>query len=350
MLHALDTDTRHPAPDTRHQHMLHIHNGDSSANVAKQSSLPGEHFAWREALIEGPTPSGLDVTEWRKRRAHHLSEAYGVDPKLCERELSAQEQKLETFPKHDEVILWFEHDLFCQVHLIYLLNWFGRHQLGKTRLSLICIDEFPGKEDFRGLGELSVEQLTSLFPSRNQVTKQQVNLASAAWRAYCSKDPTDIQTLLENDISALPFLKAALKAHLRRFPSTTNGLGQIENRALQLIHSGSKRFDDLFFRFSKAEPVYGLGDSQFLLALRRLSEAGQPLLEKETGSNGGPELTEGVSHEARFRITDLGVAVLKGDADFVLLNGIDLWLGGVYLSSERNLWRWDDDLEKLVLT
>ena len=94
--------------------MLHIHNGDSSANIAKQSSLPGEHFAWREALIEGPTPAGLEGEEWRRVRARHLSEAYGVDFQECERGLLAQENKLAAFSDHDEVVLWFEHDLFCQ--------------------------------------------------------------------------------------------------------------------------------------------------------------------------------------------------------------------------------------------
>src|SRR5258705_2830960 len=130
--------------------MLHIHNGDSSAGTAKQSSLPGEHVAWRESLITGPTPGGLSRSEWRSMRASHLSEAYGVDKQECEQELLRQEEALATFSDHDEVVLWFEHDLFCQLHLIYLLDWFSQRALGKTKLSLICIGEFPGKENFRG--------------------------------------------------------------------------------------------------------------------------------------------------------------------------------------------------------
>lgn len=334
--------------------MLHLYNGDVTAEIAKQSSLQGEHFAWREALIEGPTPTGLNGSEWRRLRARHLSEAYGVDLEECEQELLAQEKKLATFGEQDEVVLWFEHDLFCQSLLLYLLDWFARQDLGKTRLSLVCISEFSGKQNFRGLGELTPNELASLFTERRQLTRQQLDLAAVAWRAYCSKDPTDIQSFLDSDTSALPYLNAAFKAHLRRFPSTKNGLGRIENRGLQMIQSGLNRFTDLFPRFGAAEPVYGLGDTQFWLALRRMSEAGQPLLTTENGlengSNGGQELTDAVPHQASFLLTDLGVAVLKGDADFVLLNGIDLWLGGVYLSGERNLWRWDEASETLVLT
>jgi hypothetical protein len=321
--------------------MLHIHNGDSSANTAKQSSLPGEHFAWRESLITGPTPSGLSGSEWRSVRARHLSEAYGVNLQECEQGLLDQEKKLLSFDEHEEVVLWFEHDLFCQASLLYLLNWFAHQDTASTRLSLICIGEFPGKENFRGLGELNAEQLASLFPNRQQVTSPQLKLAELAWQAYCSPHPADIEKLLQTDVSLLPFLGQALRAHLRRFPSTKNGLGSIENRGLELIHGGSKTFIDVFPRFGDAEPLYGLGDAQFWLALHRMSDGKQPLLRIENGKNGGGQLTPDIVRTAKFEITDPGKSVLRGEADFVNLNGIDLWLGGVHLS-QNNLWRWDE--------
>lgn len=328
--------------------MLHIHNGDCSANKAKQTKLPGEHFAWREALIEGPTPAGLSEAEWRSTRARHLSEAYGVDFQQCEAELLAQQQKLATCAKHDEVVLWFEHDLFCQTNLLFLLDWFGCHSLGDTKLSLICIGAFAGIEKFRGLGELNPSQLASLFPERQEITMTQLSLATSAWRAYCSRDPTDIEKLLDADTSAMPFLKAAFKAHLRRFPSTKNGLGRIENGGLQLVDSGRKSFAEMFPRFQETEPVYGLGDAQFWLALRRLSDAGQPLLTVKRSQNGQEHFPSDDHSTTNFDITELGKAVLRGEGDNVLLNGIDRWLGGVYLSGEQNLWRWDDEQQKLV--
>lgn len=326
--------------------MLHIHNGDSSANIAKESSLPGEHFAWRESLITGPTPAGVAGNEWRSVRAQHLSEAYGVDLQECERGLLDQEKKLSSFAEHEEVVLWFEHDLFCQTNLLYLLNWFAQEDTGSTKLSLICIGAFPGKENFRGLGELNAEQMASLFPGRQQVTSAQLRLAELAWQAYCSPHPGEIEKVVQTD-STLPFLGPALRVHLRRFPSTKNGLGSIENKGLELIHGGSKTFMDLFPRFGDAEPVYGLGDAQLWLALQRLSGGRQPLLRIENGNSGGPELTPEIVHNAKFELTEPGKAVLGGDADFVELNGIDLWLGGVHLSP-NNLWRWDESSGKIM--
>jgi hypothetical protein len=330
--------------------MLHLHNGDATADTAKESSLPGEHLAWRESLITGPAPAGLSESEWRSVRARHLSAAYGKDLQECERGLLGQEEALACFSEHDEVVLWFEHDLFCQLHLVYLLNWFARHELGKTTLSLICIGEFPGKENFRGLGELNADELASLFPRRRVVTKAQMELAASAWRAYCSPDPTAIEKLLQTDTSPLPFLQDALKAHLKRFPSLKNGLGRIENRALELVRDGATSFIEVFPKFSEAESVYGFGDAQVWLALQRMSAARQPLLtiaglpvgEDQQALN--PEFVR----NAKLQLTELGEPVLKGEADFVALNGIDLWLGGVHLQDGKNLWRWDEESGKLV--
>lgn len=326
--------------------MLHIHNGDCSANIAKESSIPGEHFAFRESLITGPTPAAVSDHEWRSIRAQHLSEGYAVDLQECTVGLLDQEQKLDSAAEHDEVVLWFEHDLFCQTNLLYLLNWFAQRDLGNTKLNLICIGEFPGKQNFRGLGELNAAEMATLFPSRQQVTSAQLKLAGLAWRAYCSPDPTEIGKVVDSDTSLLLFLGPALGAHLRRFPSTLNGLGCIEAKALELINDGAKTFIELFPLFGAAEPVYGLGDAQLWLVLQQLGVGSQPLLTIENGHDAG-QLTPDIARKARIEITESGKSVLRGEADQVELNGIDHWLGGVHLAP-TNLWRWDDELEALV--
>lgn len=327
--------------------MLHIHNGDSSALTLKKSDLPGEHFAFREALIDGPTPFHVAGEEWRKLRAHHLADFYDIEVDKTETELFTQEQKLSSFSEHDEVVLWFEHDLFCQTNLVYLLNWFADRNLGSTKLSLICIGEFPGLPNFRGLGELQVEQMASLFDIRHEVSAHETKLATAAWRAYCSPHPTAIEKLLASDTSAMPFLKPALQLHLERFPFVRNGLGRIQNRGLELIHAGSQRFFDLFSRFAQAEPVFGLGDAQFWIALRRMSNARHPLLRVRNGDWADHKLTLEKIQQSAFEVTETGEAVLKGEADFVDLNGLDQWLGGVHLLGSRDVWRWDERNRRL---
>lgn len=218
-------------------------------------------------------------------------------------------------------------------------------------MSLICIGEFSGKENFRGLGELNAEQLASLFPQRRRVTSEQLSLAKLAWGAYCSPNPTDIEKVLRGNTSSLPFLGAALRAQLQRFPAIRNGLGRIENRAIELIQDGSKNFIELFPKFAEAEPVYGLGDAQFWLTLKRLSTARQPLLTidgQKSGEQVKQPLTPEVARKATYKMTELGEFVRRGEADFVALNGIDLWLGGVHLHDRKDFWRWNEPSGTLV--
>lgn len=321
--------------------MLHIHNGDSTANILKESGFPGEHSAFREVLMEGPTPSGLSPDEWRRVRTRFLAEAYELRLENCEKDLREQEAGLRRFSEHDETILWFEHDLFCQINLIYLLDWFSKQSMGNTRLSLICIGEFPGKEDFRGLGELTGEQLASLFENRHEVTEPELSLAVRVWAAYCSADPGEIARLLGEDTSAMPFLRHALRLHLMRFPSVKNGLGRVENTALEMISGGAIEFKSLFSRFGEAEPVYGMADSQFWCALKRLGRARDPLITIGPGDN-DLVLKSNRYYDASFELTETGNAVLAGERDFIDVNGVDLWLGGVRLV-DGVVWRWNEE-------
>ncbi len=323
--------------------MLHVHNGDCSANVLKRSGLPGEHLVWREALIAGPTPGAVSADEWREFRARHLADAYGGDFEECKRALAGQEESLSRFGEHEEVVLWFEHDLFCQTLLVYLLDWFSRRELGETRLSLVCVGEFPGVSDFRGLGQLTPAQMASLFESRREVSEAELSLGAEAWRAYSSPDPRAIEELLGGDTSVLPYLREAMLRHLARFPSTRNGLGRVENLALELIQSGHGEFPALFQKFGRAEAAYGLGDAQFWNDLRRLAEAGRPLLVVDAPAAGDAREFA----DKTFKLTAFGEDVRTGRDDFVKANGIDAWLGGVHLSAGRELWRWNEQEQKL---
>ncbi|MEP6705889.1 MAG: RNA polymerase subunit sigma-24 [Pyrinomonadaceae bacterium] len=326
--------------------MLHIHNGDCSANTAKKSNIPGEHLAWREALICGPVIKGLTEAEWRTLRARHLAEAYGLKFDDCEKNLREQQETLSRCSDHEEVVLWFDHDLFCQLHLIYLLDWFARQELGTARLSLICVGSFPGIDDFQGLGQLNSEQMASLLPERQQVTAAELKLAAKAWAAFSSTNPREIAALLADDSSALPFLQPALRKHLERFPSAQNGLGLIENKALELIAHGASQFEPLFQEFGKAEPTYGLGDAQFWLMLRQVADAAQPLLRISNG-DGLMRSSSSDFIKTSFALTKTGQSVSRGDDDFIALNGIDTWLGGVHLQG-KEVWRWDEKQEELI--
>ena len=328
--------------------MLHIYNGDSTADTARAADIPGDHLPWREALVCGPAPADLAETEFIQLRARHLATAYNAPVEKCRAELVAMHDALGTFSEHDEVVLWFEHDLFCQVQLIYLLNWFAGRGMGQTKLSLVCVDQFPGVYPFHGLGQLNQEQLQSLFPGRSEIAASQLELAVKAWEAYSASDARALISLLRSDMSALPFLKDALQKHLERFPSTRNGLGRVENAALALVPAGYSQFRSLFPAFARRESAYGFGDAQVYLAMETMMAARKPLLIQHNRNHWAKDCAQMLL--ASFDLTEDGKAVLSGAEDFVATNGIDTWLGGIHLSGKEAAWRWDEDAQQLLVS
>jgi len=325
--------------------MLHILNGDATANILKKTDLPGQFLPWREALVAGPTPGGLSFDDWINLRANHLAMDYEQTVDECKAALLNLEEVLRTFSKHEEVVLWFEHDLFCQINLIYLLNFFSQQKQNQTGLSLICIDDFPGIENFKGLGQLSPSQLASLFERRQNITQNMLELGQGAWAAYCSPNPTAIETFLQKDCSELFFLKEALLAHLVRFPALKNGLGHVEKVALDLINGGIDEFKPLFPMFGELEPVYGFGDAQFWNHLKCLSKLKAPLVTISGVNKINRALSNDEFTYTFFKVTEKGNAILNGEEE---LQEIDSWLGGVHLNGQIDLWRWDEQNQRLV--
>jgi hypothetical protein len=289
--------------------------------------------------MAGPTPQGLTPANWRSVRACFLAADNGLDEEQCSKDLADQDEALSRFREHEEVVLWFEHDLFCQVNLIYLLAWFHEQPLGGVKLSLVCFNEF--------LGPMSPEQMAPLFDKRHEVTAAEFHLAAAAWRAYCSPDPEDIERLLGKDTSALPYLRDAMFRHLARFPSVRNGLGRIENLALQLIADGRATFKSLFPAFWKADPDYGMGDAGLWGEMKRLERVKEPLITISGLDDWGQDYKSNGFLNASFALTETGREVLAGKSDFIEVNSIDLWLGGAHMTA-GNIWRWDEHNRKLI--
>lgn len=332
------------------ERMLHITNGDSAASGLRQSGLGGEVFAWRDILHEGPVPAGLSLSDLSEVRARFLAGAgLGVSYDGVLADFRARDSALARFAEHDEVVLWFEHDLYDQLQLLQLLDWFATQNMGATRLSLICIGSFPGRPNFHGLGELIPAELGTLFPTRRSVTSAELALGRVAWQAFRSPNPTALEDLLAADTTALPFLRAALARHLEEFPAVANGLSRTERQLLDVIATGSETPRAIFRASQAQEDAPFMGDTPLYTYLGRLNAGPQPLVALV---GGGRFLLphESASPEQfaaqRLAPTDAGRAVLAGRADQLALNGIDRWLGGVHLKTPGPIWRWD---QRLVL-
>ncbi len=329
--------------------MLHLTNGRSTGNTLMRTRLGGAVLCWDDVLHEGPVPAHLPLEELSRVRAAFIAESMNLDARQVASDFVTRDVTLKESLQQDEIVLWFEHDLYDQLQLIQVLDWYAQVDLGQVKLSLICIDRFPGVPRFMGLGQLTAEQLATLFPQRRSVTQAQLTLARAAWHAYREPDPSALQDLLERPSDALPFLQAALKRHLEQFPSRENGLSRTEAQLLQAVAQGTQHPVELFLDQQNSEEVPFMGDSTFWTYLAGLTEGPSPLL--ETAQNGGFHMPWQSENQQAFReqtlqLTTQGELVLQARADRIALNGINRWLGGVHLESDS--WRWNRATQRLT--
>ncbi|MSP78264.1 MAG: DUF1835 domain-containing protein [Dehalococcoidia bacterium] len=323
--------------------MLHITGGDAAADLIHKASLPGEVLPWRDVLHEGPVSRHASSAEFNEIRSRYIA-AQGWD--TYENVLAGfrvRDAVLARFQEHDEVVLWFEHCLYDQLQLIQILDWFAQQELAATQLTLICIGSFPNMPHFKGLGELSTEQIVGLFPRRQGVTSAEFRVAQHAWRAFCSPDPSEIEVLLALDTSALRFLYNALLRHLQQFPSVRDGLGRTEQQILKAVAAGKQRPPDIFKMDQAAEEHPFMGDAIVWSYIKGLASASKPLVRRV---GGGPFILpqdgkRGLFSKQILALTKAGSEAYSGRADWVHLNGIDRWLGGVHLQGAEAAWRWD---------
>ncbi len=320
--------------------MLHIADGESVAGTLRESGIPGDVKVYGDLMYEGPTPAGLDEETWRETRARFIA---GITRRALEEArqyLKECDNALTAFHQHDEVVIWLDHTLSNQLILIRVLDWFSRQDLHRTKVSLICIGQYPGMDHFVGLGQLQANQLASLADTRLPVDEAQYRIAQAAWRAFTALDPTEIERFIQSDTSALPFLARRLRRHLEQFPSVENGLSRTERQALSVLRDhGSLPGLRLFFAVQHMENPIFMGDGSFYRMMADLSESRHPLV----------EISDVPQHGlGDVRITETGGKVLEGRADHVNLNGIDRWLGGVHLKGDNAAWRWDRASERIV--
>ncbi|OMD82530.1 RNA polymerase subunit sigma [Paenibacillus odorifer] len=322
--------------------VLHIVNGDVVGEKLRQGIVKGDVLVWREVYSHGPV--FLDPADGDNRavRAQYLEQTMGIPQREFIANSERQEKILADFHKYEEVVLWFEHDLFDQTMLSYLLHWFSKQKMLTTKLSLLCIGEYPGIKLFRGLGQLSIEQMETLSGTWKLIGAKELEAGQALWEAYVSPNPELLQQRLTTDTSALPFAHDAFRAHLSRFPSTTNGLGIVEQITLEMIHEGIKSPYELFKNVGDKLHILGMGDLQYWHILRKMVQGTYPLLQTH-GCNEFPVYNDSVMQfkDCELVLTELGKSVIAGNEDWVQKNGSDEWFGGVHLQGLTPRWRWN---------
>lgn len=242
---------------------LHITNGDAFTERLKKLNLKGDIITWREMLCEGKTETNVGSESFWKTRFDFLHKHYNVSKSWFVEKTLKEYRSLCNHRQQDQIILWFEYDLFCQINMLAVLSWLKTHRR-HAEISLIC----SGKEDdspkLYGLGELSDEQLLSLYEKRNELSQDDIEYADYVWQLYCSDNPIRLENLTDFENYQFHYLSDALKTHLKRFPTIKNGLNDIENRILETtLLNKPKSKKALLKSVMENQGRYGFGDTQY---------------------------------------------------------------------------------------
>lgn len=315
--------------------VLNITNGDCTVEIMKKAGIPGIFLPWRDVLHDGPVPKGLSLEELSQVRAKFIiSRGWGT-PENIERSFIERDNILKSFEKYEKVILWFEHDLYDQLQILQILDWFHENNKNRIKISLICINKY--------LGMLSPAEMKGLFKYEELITDKHLLLSVKAWSAFRSSSPDDWNGLLNMDTTALPFLEDAIIRLLEEYPNVSNGLSRTAQQALRIISEGEKFPGRVFARSQESEDRRFLGDSSFWIILHELLDSNPAVL----GLSQGKQLMLPTTNDQELTITPVGLEVLAGKRNWLDITNLDRWIGGVHLES-TNVHRWNAGSSSIV--
>ena len=296
---------------------LNIVNGDVAIDIMKKAQIKGDFLAWKDFLHQGPVIKELSLKELSKLRTNFIYKKGFGEFLEIQKNFKERDQKLSKYQEYEKVTLWFEHDLYDQLQLLQVLAWFQKNLPNNTKLTLICTESY--------LGECSTEEIEKLLRYEHTIMSEHLKLAQKAWFAFLEATPTVWFNILEKNTYVLPFLQNAVRRMLEEYPNTKNGLSRSEHQALLVISKGIIKPREIFETCQTYEQAKFMGDIIFWKILDDFIKC-HLISSKENGQE--------------LRITNRGREVLNGTINWLKIQPIDRWIGGVHLTA-NNLWCWD---------
>ena len=249
---------------------LHITNGDEFTQRLRHLNFKGDIITWNEMLCEGKTETNVGSEAFWKTRFDFLHKNYTVSKSWFVVKTLKEYRSLCNHKQEEEIILWFEYDLFCQINLLAVISWLKTHRR-HVEISMVCSGREDQSDRLYALNDLTDQQLQEHYENRVVLTQDDIEFADYVWQLYCSDNPIRLENLADFDQYQFEYLEGAISTHLKRFPTIRNGLNEIENRVLQVAAEqkpASKKA--LLSALLLNQGWYGFGDSQYMRILKNL--------------------------------------------------------------------------------
>ena len=121
------------------------------------------------------------------------------------------------------------------------------------------------------MSELNSGQLLKLYRDKIKLKPEDLDLALTIWNIYCGKDHNLLKPLILEH-SSFEYLSNCLKAHLERFPETTNGLNVLERNILEMVRDNTIKSEHHLLGYAlNYQGYYGYSDLQISRIIEKLS-------------------------------------------------------------------------------
>ena len=305
--------------------LLHITNGDSFTSRLQSLQLKGDVITWREMLCEGKTLSSVGSESFWKTRFEFLNKNYKVSKSWFIEKTLKEYRSLCNHKQQDQIVLWFEYDLFCQINMLAVLSWLKTHRR-HAEIYLVCSGKVEGSNKLYGLNEINDEKLLELYDNKKLLSQDDIEYADYIWQLYCSDNPIRLENQIANNDFQFEYLSDALKTHLKRYPTIKNGLNDLENHILEVAKEEKPNSrNELMGKLLANQGFYGFGDTQY----DRMISSLKPLF-----SSFDP-----------VKLTKKGLHVLKQEANYYSqIRDNQMYLGG----SLKYSFLYNTDTERIL--
>ena len=321
--------------------VLVVTNGESGVDGIRAAGIEGEIFSWDDVLHDGPVPGGYELSVLSELRARYLASLGARPYTQIHARFKSRNEQLIGARAFDELVLFFEHDLYDQLQVLQILYALASEVDYRGKISMATPPTY--------IGYCDADALREAYANREVIEEACIEAASKYWQAFTAETPESLAEMLRYETPHLPHMQSAMLRLAEEYPHVGTGLSRTETQILKILADGPANAGILFRKNQEAEDAMFLGDWSFMLYLAALCEGEHPLVRVVSNGVGAPAGKPVYPHMLKlsFESTPAGRAVLSGEMQRDNYLPTDRWIGGTHLSAAQ-VWYWDGEHQRFV--